>query len=161
MIRRVQISDAEAIAAIYNRYVLDTDISFEEEPVSAAQMASRIAAISADYPFLVWEEGGAIKGYCYAHAWKSFAAYRYTAETTVYLSPDAKCQGIGTLLMQRLIEECRQIGLKALIACITDGNAASFALHEKLGFSRVSHFRAVGHKHGRPLDVVDYELRLD
>ena len=99
-----------------------------------------------------------VVGYCYAHAWKEKAAYKYTLETTVYLSPGYKGKGIGRQLMERLIEECRVGGYHALIACITEGNEASCSLHEKLGFRKVSHFEKVGLKFGRWLDVVDYEL---
>lgn len=160
MIRKAEISDAAAIASIYNRYVTGTDITFEEEPVPVDEMAARIAGISSCFPYLVWEEDGEVLGYCYAHAWKGRSAYRYTAETTVYLAPCAVGRGIGTALMSHLVAECRSIGLKALVACITDGNAASNALHEKLGFRQASHFEKVGMKFGRWLDVVDYELIL-
>lgn len=71
---------------------------------------------------------------------------------------DTRARGIGRQLMERLIEECRAGGYHALIACITEGNEASYSLHEKLGFRKVSHFEKVGLKFGRWLDVVDYEL---
>ena len=89
------------------------------------------------------------------------AAYRYTLETTVYLSPDYLGRGIGKRLMRELIEACRRNGYRALIACITAGNEASIALHTGLGFKQVSHFEQVGRKFGRWLDVVDYELLLN
>jgi len=102
-----------------------------------------------------------VAGYCYAHGWKTKAAYRYTLETTVYLSPDYFGRGIGKRLMRELIEACRRNGYRALIACITAGNEASIALHTGLGFKQVSHFEQVGRKFGRWLDVVDYELLLN
>ena len=111
-------------------------------------------------PYLVYETDCIVVGYCYAHAWKERAAYRYTAETTVYLSPAYTGRGIGTLLMQKLIEECRNKNYRALIACITDDNIASKSLHIGLGFKQVSHFKKVGLKFDRWLDVVDYELLL-
>ena len=123
-------------------------------------MLSRIVQISSKYPYFVYETDGIVVGYCYAHAWKERAAYRYTAETTVYLSPAYKGRGIGTLLMQKLIEECRNKNYRALIACITDDNTASKSLHIRLGFKQVSHFKKVGLKFDRWLDVVDYELLL-
>ena len=79
-------------------------------------MRERMAAISASYPYLVYLVDDEVAGYCYAHAWKERAAYRYTLETTVYLSPGYKGKGIGRLLMERLIEECRAGGFHALIA---------------------------------------------
>ena len=75
-------------------------------------------------------------------------------------TPSHTGKGIGKELMLHLIEECRRYGLHALIACITEGNEASYALHEKLGFEKVSYFREVGRKFGKWLGIVDYELIL-
>ena len=71
MIRQVRTDDATAIASIYNGYVTGSNITFEEEPVTVEEMTSRIAGISAGFPYLIWVEDGAVKGYCYAHAWKA------------------------------------------------------------------------------------------
>ncbi len=160
MIRNVELQDAAQIADIYNGYVKNTDISFETEQVSKAEMQERIRQIAARYPYIVYEKEGRIAGYCYAHEWKGRAAYSKTLETTVYLHPAFKRQGIGNALMRALIEECRKSGFHALIACITDDNKGSIALHEQLGFRQVSHFKEVGYKFGRWLGVVDYELLL-
>lgn len=160
MIRDVKPQDATAITKIYNEYITNSIISFETEPLTEEDMLSRIVQISSKYPYLVYETDGIVVGYCYAHAWKERAAYRYTAETTVYLSPAYTGKGIGTLLMQKLIEECRNKNYRALIACITDDNIASKSLHIGLGFKQVSHFKKVGLKFDRWLDVVDYELLL-
>ena len=146
MIRQVEFQDAKAITDIYNEYVLHSVATFDTEPVQEEEMRARIAEI--------------ITGYCYAHTWKEPSAYRYTLETTVYLSPGHTGKGIGMLLMQRLIEACRENGYRALIACITEGNEASNILHERLGFKQVSHFKKVGLKFDRWLDVADYELLL-
>ena len=107
MIRDVKPQDATAITKIYNEYITNSIISFETEPLTEEDMLSRIVQISSKYPYFVYETDGIVVGYCYAHAWKERAAYRYTAETTVYLSPAYTGRGIGTLLMQKLIEECR------------------------------------------------------
>ena len=161
MIREVNAQeDAAAIAGIYNEYVLHTTISFETSALSPAQMEARIAAYSAECPFLVYEEAGAILGYCYAHRWKERAAYAHTWESTIYLAPAACGKGIGPALMQELISRCRTAGCRVLIACITQGNERSCRFHEALGFRQASHFHAVGEKFGRLLDVVDYELSL-
>ena len=158
MIRNVSSRDAKAIVDIYHEYVVNSVATFETEPLRVEEMEGRIAGISASYPYLVYVDHDEVVGYCYAHAWKEKAAYKYTLETTVYLSPGYKGKGIGRQLMERLIEECRVGGYHALIACITEGNEASCSLHEKLGFRKVSHFEKVGLKFGRWLDVVDYEL---
>lgn len=88
------------------------------------------------------------------------AAYCHTWETTVYISSSSARQGIGRLLMSRLIEECRKSDCYVLIACITHGNESSYALHRKLGFEQVAFFEKVGTKFGKRLDVTDWELIL-
>ena len=143
MIRQVEPQDAKAITDIYNEYVQHSVATFDTEPVQEEEMRVRIAEISSRFPYFVYEEGKEIAGYCYAHTWKERSAYRYTLETTVYLSPGH-----------------RENGYRALIACITEGNEASNILHERLGFKQVSRFTKVGLKFDRWLDVVDYELLL-
>lgn len=160
MIRRMELRDAGAVAAIYNEYVEHSVATFDTEPVREGDMRFRIFDLASCFPCFVYEEEGEIAGYCYAHPWKERTAYRYTLETTVYVARGREGKGIGGALMRKLIEECRRDGYHALIACITEGNAASDALHVKLGFRRVSHFKEVGLKFGRWLDVADYELLL-
>lgn len=160
MIRRVKLQDAKAITTIYNEYVEHSVATFDTEPLREEDMRSRVAEIAARFPYFVYEEDGRVTGYCYAHLWKERDAYKHTLETTVYMAPGYLGKGIGKMLMQRLIEECKREGYHALIACITEGNAASDSLHLGLGFKQVSHFEKVGLKFGRWLDVVDYELLL-
>lgn len=160
MIRPVKISDTEEITNIYNDYIVNSVATFETEPLGEEEMRFRIAQVSMRFPYFVLVEDGKIVGYCYAHPWKSRAAYKYTLETTVYVSSKHLGRGIGKQLMLKLIEECRRKGYRALVACITSGNTASCVLHEKLGYKKVSHFERVGIKLGKWLDVVDYELLL-
>lgn len=160
MIRRVKLQDTKAITTIYNEYVEHSVATFDTEPLREEDMRSRVAEIAARFPYFVYEEDGRVTGYCYAHLWKERDAYKHTLETTVYMAPGYLGKGIGKMLMQRLIEECKREGYHALIACITEGNAASDSLHLGLGFKQVSHFEKVGLKFGRWLDVVDYELLL-
>lgn len=159
-IRRVEPSDARAIAEIYNHYVAHTTVSFETHELSVDEMEERILAIAAQYPYIVACDGDCVLGYCYAHSWKERAAYSLTAETSIYLADSAKGRGIGRLLMDELVGLCRQSGIHSLIACVTAENASSCAFHEHIGFEKVSHFREVGRKFGRYLDVIDYELVL-
>lgn len=160
MIRPATINDAAAIVAIYNEYVLNTTITFEVDAVSVDEMAQRIAEFSANHPYLVYEDGGKVLGYAYAHQWKARAAYAHTWETTVYVKSDARHRGIGSLLMNELIGASRQAGVRVLIACITEENAPSVALHKMLGFQQVSCFKQVGYKFNRWLGVSDFELIL-
>ena len=159
-LRPVKLSDAKAIVEIYNHYINETAITFETEPITTEEMASRIKSISAHFPYFVYEKDGKILGYCYAHLWKERAAYAHTLETTIYLHKDATHQGIGSLMVSHLIDLCRTQGFHALIACITEGNEASVRMHEKLGFKQVSEYKEVGRKFGRWLGVVDLEYIL-
>lgn len=159
-IRPVRMDDAERIASIYNRYVSKTTITFETEPVPVEVMRGRIDSISSAFPYFVYEYDGELLGYCYAHLWKEREAYSKTLETTVYLAPEACRKGIGSLLMNHLIEDCRRRGCHALVACITADNQPSIAMHESLGFRQVSHFSQVGLKFDRWLDIIDLELVL-
>lgn len=157
MIRKPRPEDAAAAAALYNHYVLHSAATFETEPLSAEQMRLRLTA--AVFCF-VYERQGTIAGFCYAHDWKTRAAYRHTQEATVYVAPDCTGLGIGRRLVERLVAECRTTECRALIACITADNEASRRLFEAVGFRRVSYFEQVGRKFDRWLDVVDYELLL-
>ena len=159
-LRPVTLADAGRIAAIYNKYIADTTITFETEPVSVEVMRGRIDSISSAFPYFVYEYDGELLGYCYAHLWKEREAYSKTLETTVYLAPEACHQGIGSRLMRLLIEECRRQGYHALIACITADNLSSLRFHKRLGFRQVSRFSEVGRKFDRWLDVIDLELVL-
>ena len=93
--------DAKAIVDIYNEYVVNSVATFETEPLRVEEMEGRIAGISASYPYLVYVDQDEVVGYCYAHTWKEKAAYKYTLETTVYLSPRYKGKGIGRQLMEK------------------------------------------------------------
>ena len=160
MIRTVRPDDAQDIASIYNDYIEHTTITFETTPVSTVEMRERIATISAQYPYFVYEESGKTIGYCYASTWKKREAYRHTVESTVYIETAFQGRGIGEMLMRRLIDELKTASFHAVIACITVPNPASVHLHEKLGFRRVSEFKEVGYKFGQWLDVGDWELIL-
>lgn len=158
--REVRAADAPRIAAIYNHYVRETVVTFEEEPVAEAEMARRIAETAAAYPWLVWEDGDGLAGYAYASSWKRRSAYRHTAECTIYLAPGRTGRGIGRALYPALIEAMRGRGLHAAIGGISLPNPASIALHEKLGFVPIGRFGQVGFKFGRWVDVGYWELML-
>lgn len=153
-------TDSDEICRIYSWYVDNSTATFETVAPSSEAMELRLRDIVANYPAFVCVEAGRIVGYCYAHLWKSFSAYSQTLETTVYLRPGHNGRGVGKVLMERLTEACRVQGFKSLIACITAENEASCRFHERLGFSRVSHFKEVGYKFNRFLSVVDYQLQL-
>lgn len=161
-IRDAIADDARAIADIYNPFIADTTISFEEQLVTHAEMARRIADVrEAGLPWLVIELDGAVLGYAYATKWRVRHAYRFSVESTVYLAPRAAGQGVGTLLYTALLERLRDAGCHLVIGGIALPNAASVALHEKLGFEKVAHFREVGFKFDRWLDVGYWQKTLE
>ncbi|NKB68456.1 MAG: GNAT family N-acetyltransferase [Candidatus Latescibacteria bacterium] len=151
-IRSVHPDDAAAIAALYNHFVLHTTVSFEEEPVATAQMAQRIEAYRSTHPWLVGEEDGLV-GYAYASPYRPRPAYRFTAETTIYLHPEATGRGLGSRLYQALLDKLVQGGFQTVLGIIALPNPASVALHEKLGFVQVGQLAQVGHKFDRWIDT--------
>ncbi len=153
-------ADAAAIAAIYNHYVVNTIITFEEEPIGTAEMARRIAEVLEASCWFVGVENDRILGYAYAGQWKSRCAYRYSVESTVYLEKDATGRGLGTQLYTALVADLKKRGLHGVIGGVALPNAASVALHEKLGFQKVAHFREVGWKFKQWIDVGYWELIL-
>jgi phosphinothricin acetyltransferase len=159
-IRGVAPADAEQICAIYNHHVRHTIVTFEETPVTAAEMAARIADVTARWPWFVWAEGGSIGGYAYATEWKSRSAYRFSVESTVYVAPSFERRGIGTRLYEALIAQLRQQRIHCVVGGIALPNAASVALHEKLGFVKIGQFIEVGFKLDRFIDVGYWELIL-
>lgn len=164
-LRPVREKDAPRIAEIYNHYVLHTTSSFETQMVDCREMENRIARFASAWPYFVaTDAGGHVVGYCYAHQWKERAAYSHTLETTVYVDHIHRGRGIGTMLMRRLIDTLtadRKTDVKVLIACVTAENEASISMHRRLGFLPVSHFRSVGCKFGRWLDVIDLQYTLE
>ncbi|WP_328703030.1 GNAT family N-acetyltransferase [Arenibaculum pallidiluteum] len=148
--------DVAAIQAIYAHHVLNGVASFETEAPSIEEMASRRDAVLArGMPYLVAERDGATVGYAYAGPYRTRPAYRFTVENSVYVAPGFVGQGIGRVLLARLIAECEARGLRQMVAVIGDSaNAASIGLHQALGFRQAGLLPAVGFKFGRWVDSV-------
>jgi len=160
MIRTVRPDDAAAIADIYNEYVLHTTYTYEIDAVSEEDMRRRILGISATHPYYVCEREGLVLGYCYAHPFHERAAFRYTLETTVYLRKGYTGQGLGHMLMDKLIGECRRRGYHTLLACLGSENVGSEKFHERLGFKVCARMHETGFKFGRWIGITDLELHL-
>jgi len=160
MLRPVRLDDAPAIADIYNRYILNTPITFEEVALSPEQMQLRIEETTKSYPWIVCEEDGRLLGYCYCHKWRERTAYRFSAEATIYLHPSSARKGRGSLLLDALLAELRGRNFHTVIAGVLLPNPPSSALLQKFGFQQVAHFKQVGFKFGRWLDVGYWQLLL-
>ncbi|MGB5953065.1 MAG: N-acetyltransferase family protein [Ornithinimicrobium sp.] len=146
-------TDAAACAAIYAPYVLDTTITFEEEPPSAEDFERRIIAAQAQHAWLIGEVDRAVVGYAYAGAYRPRAAYRWSCETSVYLDRDRLGTGLGRPLYQALLGRIARLGYRTAVAGATLPNDASQRLHESLGFEPIGVFRAVGFKFDQWCDV--------
>jgi len=153
-------ADAVGIAAIYNHYVQETVVTFEEEPVAPREIARRMAEVAAaSLPWLVAERGG-ILGYAYATRWRSRSGYRFAAEITVCVAPAYGGRGIGSSLYRELFPALAARGIHSVVGGIALPNAASVALHEKHGMRKVAHFTEVGFKLGRWIDVGYWQRTL-
>jgi L-amino acid N-acyltransferase YncA len=159
-IRPVTPGDADAIAAIYRPYVTDTVITFELDPPDADEMRARIARITPTHPWLVAEVDGAVLGYAYGATYRTRAAYRWVAETGIYVSEAARGRGIGRPLYQALLDELTRRGFVAAMGVMTAGNPASTRLHERLGFVDTGTQPGIGYKHGGWHDVVFWQKDL-
>jgi phosphinothricin acetyltransferase len=160
-IRPIVDADCEGVALVYNHYVRDTIVTFEEDAITGADMRERVRDVAArGFPWLVAERAGHVLGYAYATPWKQRSAYRFSVESTVYLAADSTGQGLGSLLYAALIRLLRQSDVHAVVGGISLPNAASVALHEKLGFRKVAHFSEVGRKFERWIDVGYWQLTL-
>ena len=163
IVRPATEADAPALAAIYGDAVLHGFGTFEEEPPSAADMDSRRQAVQEKgLPYLVAEIDGRVLGFAYAGPFRPRAAYRYTLEDSVYVSPDAKGKGVGRAVLSAVITACEALGVRQLMAVIGDtGNAGSVGLHRALGFEQTGVGKSVGFKHGRWVDIVHMQKALN
>ena len=162
IIRNVDDGDAEAIAAIYAHHVLHGTASYEVEPPSVADTLAKIRRISnPGWPFIVAELEGEVVGYAYGHSFRPRPAYMHSIEVSVYVRPGRTEGNIGTMLYEKLLDEIKKGDFHAVIGGISLPNDASVRLHEKFGFEKVAHFREVGRKFDRWIDVGYWELILD
>jgi L-amino acid N-acyltransferase YncA len=160
-IRIATSADAAAIAAIYRPYVEGSRISFEEQAPRRDEMAQRMLGdVPGLYPWLVAEEGGRIVGYATSAPFRTRPAYRWTVETGVYLDARATGRGLGRALLATLVGVLERQGYAVAIGAIALPNAASVALHEKLGFLHAGTYRLVGFKLGEWLDVGLWQIEL-
>ena len=158
MIRKIQLEDAAAICDIYNFYIKNTIITFEEELVSEKVMKERIT--SSSLPWLVFEENNKILGYVFASEWKSRCAYKFTVEISIYLDTNFKGKGIGRKLYNELLQKLKESKYQIIIAGIALPNEPSVGFHEKFGFEKVASFKQVGFKFNKFIDVGYWQFSI-
>lgn len=155
-------TDVPRITQIYARSVIEEVASFELTPPDEAEMANRRRAfLDKGMPYLVAEIEDRIVGYAYAGLFRTRPAYGCTVENTVYVDPTAQRRGVGSLLTQKIIEECTARGYRQMIAVISGPeDSASIKMHRALGFVDSGRNRSVGYKHGRWIDTFSLQLAL-
>ena len=161
VIRPARLQDAAGIASIYNHFIATSIATFEETPVSDSGMQDRMKAIAAaGLDWFVAESEGGLLGYAYAGQWNPRSAYRHSVETTVYVASGSESNGVGSLLYGALFSSLRKGDFRVAMAGISLPNDASVALHEKFGMEKVAHFKDVGYKFDRWIDVGYWQARL-
>jgi phosphinothricin acetyltransferase len=154
-------SDLVAINSIYNHYVLQSTCTYQEEPESLDGRRRWFDHHGDKHPVIVAEADAQVVGWGSLSAYHARSAYRRTVENSVYVHHEHHRRGIGSLLLQELIIRARSVGHHAIIAGIDGEQTASVALHARFRFEKVGHFKQVGFKFGRWLDVIYMELVLD
>ena len=162
IIRSSQTTDMAQIAAIYTHHVLHGTGTFEIDPPSEVDMAQRRDdVLSKGLPYLVAVEGDHVLGFAYCNWFKPRPAYRFSAEDSIYLAPQAVGKGLGRLLLAELCSQAERVGVRKMIAVIGDSaNLSSIGVHRSAGFATVGTLAACGWKFERWLDVVLMEKAL-
>lgn len=161
IIRDAAEADARAIAAIYGHHVLHSTATYELVPPSLDETVAKILRLSLErWPFLVAEADGEVAGYAYVTQFRDRAAYRFTAEDSIYIDPRRTRAGIGTVLLKALLERSSTRGFRTMVAVIGGAEPASIALHARLGFVEVGRLKNVGFKCDRWLDSVYMQRHL-
>ena len=159
-IRLATSGDAAAVAAIYAPYCEGSAVSFEQTAPTAEQMAQRIAAVTAQRPWIVLEDDGGVVGYAYAAQHNERWAYRWSVNTAIYINRAHQRRGAGRALYVTLFGLLRELRYYRAIAGITLPNAASVGLHESMGFALVGVYRDIGYKLGEWRDVGWYQAPI-
>ena len=156
-IRPAVAADLPHIREIYNHYVLNSTVTFDEKPMTIVALRKKFAAVEKlGFPYIVAESpSGQILGYAYVYPWKEKAAYRFTVENSIYLGPASTGKGLGKVLLGELLTRSKAAGVKEVIAVIADkGAEGSIALHKKYGFKEGGRMGKVGFKFDRWIGTV-------
>ena len=154
MIRIATEADVAQMLAIYAPYIENTTITFEYHVPTEMEFLERFRRITTRFPWLVWEENGRILGYAYGSAPFERDAYRWCAEDSVYLLPEAQGKGIGSRLCLALEKVLFYQGFRRIYALITAENKKSVIFHQKLGYTLRAELPDTGYKFGRWIGVV-------
>ena len=159
-IRKIEKRDIESCLNIYNYYILNTTVSFEEEAVSLKNFKKRVKNILKKFPFIVACEGEKVLGYAYLDTFHIRCAYRFTADLSIYLDKDFTGRGIGGMLLEEIEKQGKEIGMKNIISLIVADNEPSLKFHEKHGYYECGTMQDVGFKFNKWHSIKYYQKRI-
>lgn len=157
-IRTAEIDDLDAITEIYNEAILHTVATFDTQVKTVEEQRAWFEEHGPKNPIIVAEEGGIVIGWASLSRWSDRCAYSETAEVSLYVGEAHRGKGVGRKLLETIIEEGRRSGFHVVVARIAEGNEASIALHESVGFEHIGVMREVGRKFGKILDVTMMQI---
>lgn len=160
-VRMACLQDVPRILEIYGPYVENTAISFEYAVPSLEEFTRRFLSVTAQFPWLVWEEGGQVLGYAYGSRPFERAAYQWNASASIYLCPEACGKGIGKQLYAALEQLLQRQGYRKVYAVITTANDASVAFHKAVGYRHTATMSDCGYKFGKWYGTVWMEKALN
>lgn len=162
LLRPAQAADMDAITSIYAHHVLHGNGTFETTPPCTNDMQQRWADVrQKGLPWLCAEQAGEVVGFAYANWFRPREAFRFCAEDSIYITPQAQGLGVGRALLHELMQQCEIFGIRKMVAVIGDSaNHGSIALHKSLGFSHVATLPSCGWKFDSWLDIVIMERWL-
>jgi L-amino acid N-acyltransferase YncA len=153
LIRLAVPADLDGITGIYNQAIEKTVATFDTEPKTIEEQRLWFEQHDSQYPIIVAELEGRVVGWASLSRWSDRCAYSRTAEISLYVSEELQGKGIGRRLMEAVMKEGEEAGLRTVIARIAEGNPVSISLHESAGFEHIGVMKKVGEKFGRMLDV--------
>lgn len=148
------------VLEIYNYYILNSTATFHYHPLTLAEMREILFFEDPKYTSYAILDGDDLCGYCILCSFKKREAYAISAEITIYLKPEAIGKGLGSQAIQHIEAVAETRGIHSLIAIICGENASSISLFKRNGYHQCSHYREIGQKFGRFLDVVCYQKIL-
>lgn len=159
-LRPATTADLPAISAIYNHYVHASTCTFALEPETLAEREAWYAGRTAAHPVIVAESGGEVVAWASLSAWNKRCGYATSVEWSVYVRDDWHRRGLASAMLTELVRLAKTAGHRTIIGGVSADQTASLELHRRHGFVEVAHFREVGFKFGRWLDVIYLQLML-
>jgi L-amino acid N-acyltransferase YncA len=163
LVRNAIRDDLPQILAIYNDVIATSTAIYADRPASLADRAEWFEGrLKRNFPVLAAVEGEEVLGFSSFGDWRgAWSAYRHTVEHSVHVSATSRGGGVGSRLVEALFPLAQKMNMHVMIGAIDAANEGSLRFHERLGFHRAAHFKEVGHKFGRWLDLVFRQRFLD